>query len=93
MGQHRSGSSVVWASYLRSQVQFLSGLFSCHFSVAFLSEIATETPFCRLFQELKRTSVEMKYIVKHLPHRWIKDPPWLAEDSQWVLASPFKSTK
>jgi len=52
--------------------------------VAFLAEIATdaETPFCGPFQELKRTSVETKYIVKHSPHRRIKDPPWLAEDSQ-----------
>jgi len=52
--------------------------------VAFLSEIAAdaETPFCRPFQELKRTSVETKYIVKHSPHRRIKDPPWLAEDSK-----------
>ena len=55
-----------------------------HVRVAFLSKIATdaETPFCRPFQELKRTSIETKYLVKHSPHRWIKDPPWLAEDSQ-----------
>ena len=55
-----------------------------HVRVAFLSKIATdaETPFCRPFQELKRTSIETKYLVKHSPHRWIKDPPWLAEDSK-----------
>ena len=55
-----------------------------HVRVAFLSKIATdaETPFCRPFQELKRTSIETKYLVKHSPHRWIKDLPWLAEDSQ-----------